>query len=82
MIGADADDAPLEDGPFCPACGSEELAWAGRLGRRWHGQCRHCGMAYSWRADLASTCSGCGAAHDPQETGTVFCEGCESDGAA
>ena len=38
-------------GPTCPVCSSDELRWGAPLGALWHGQCRDCGILYSWSDD-------------------------------
>jgi hypothetical protein len=66
-------------GPTCPTCESADLRWGAPLGALWHNQCRDCGTEYRWyqAPETEGTCPGCGAPHDEQASGEVFCEDCE-----
>ena len=66
-------------GPSCPVCASDELRWGAPLGALSHGQCRNCGILYSWSDDDEQpepTCRGCAMPHDESRTGSAYCDDC------
>jgi hypothetical protein len=73
------EDVSIPAGPKCPVCTSDELRWGAPLGALWHGQCRGCGIAYSWSDDDEQpepTCRGCAMPHDESRTGSPYCDDC------